>query len=684
MTILHIDFETRSACDIRKAGAEVYARHPSTDVWCMAWAFGDDEPQVVVGYKRGDGFLDPGRDDSQDAIFQHLASGGLVYAHNAAFELAIWNNVMVPRYGWPPLRPEQTRCTMAMAYAMALPDSLDDCAKALGIQESKDAKGYRLMLQMSKPRSINADGSIVWWDDAERLERLYAYCKQDVVVERAIHKKLRELSDEEQALWVLDRKINERGIQIDTRGCEAAIRIVEKEKKRLDAEMHRVTNGAVGACSEVKKLTEWVVGHGVEVAGLAKADVTELLNVGAVQGQVRAALRLRQEAGKSSTAKLAKMLACACPDGRVRGAMQYHGAATGRWAGRLIQIQNYPRPPKYLEDPALQASIIESLETIADPGLIDLLYGAPTDVMSGILRGFLIAAPGHDLISVDYANIEGRVLAWLAGEEWKLQAFRDYDAGTGPDLYLVAAGRIYECSPAEAKPHRQIGKVSELALGYQGGVGAFQTMAKTYGVKVPDEQADSIKVKWRKAHPRIQQFWYDLEAAATKALLNPGSAFSVGGKIKYKMAGDFLWCQLPSKRVLCYPFPELRRVETPWGEKDQLTYMYVPHEADKKKGKILPDPRSFGKWVRGATYGGSLAENVTQAVARCLLSDALPKLEARSYNTVFHVHDEAVVEVPTGFGSVKEMAAIMTELPEWAEGLPVAAEGWRGTRYRKD
>ena len=482
MTLLHIDFETRSCIDLTRVGTDNYARHPTTDVWCMAYAFGAAPIDL----------WSPDQETHNPAgVLDHVAKGGLVYGHNVAFEWHIWNKIMAPRYGWPALRIEQCRCTMAMAYAMSLPGQLEKAAAAVGVDQQKDMSGHRLMLQMCKPRRID-DGEPVWWDDADRLQRLYDYCKQDVATERALHQRLCDLSDFEQQVWLLDQKINDRGVPVDTLSVQKAMVMVEGEKKRLDRRMKTATGGWVTATSNTGQLTDWLRDRGIETGGVAKADLTALLE-GELPADVRQAIQLRQLAGKSSTAKLKTILEAASGDGRVRGALQYHGASTGRWAGRNIQVQNFPRPN------IDQATIEDAILHIGDLDYLDVCVGSPLDVASWCLRGMLRAPEGKEFIAADYSAIEARVLAWLAGEKKILDVFR-----THGKIYEAAAADIYRVPLTEVtKAQRQIGKVAVLALGYQGGVGAFQSMARRDSVKIEDARADRIKVAWRKANPNI-------------------------------------------------------------------------------------------------------------------------------------------------------------------------------------
>lgn len=345
--LLFLDFETRSCADLKKVGADVYSKDPSTEVLCVGFAYKDFPAAVCNAYGAS---FDMDSVGQSFIINNHLLNKSTFVAHNAAFELAIWNNVCVPKYGWPPLKPEQVICTMAMAYAMALPGSLEKAAAAVGLEETKDMAGHRNMLTVSKPKDFNPDGSPIWWEDADKFQKLYAYCKQDVVVERKLYQRLMNLSDSEREIWQLDYEINQRGVMLDVPAIKTALKIVEEEKKFLDIEIRRITGNEVATCSSVAQLTKWVEDFGVIVNGVAKNDIVELLSEEHLPSVVREALLVRQKYAKSSTAKLQTMLDCVSSDGRVRGMFQYHGANTGRWAGRKIQLHNLPRPKMKQKD----------------------------------------------------------------------------------------------------------------------------------------------------------------------------------------------------------------------------------------------------------------------------------------------------------------------------------------------
>lgn len=685
---LYIDFETRSAADLRKTGVYKYAKDASTDIICTGYAF-DDEPVDVVFWK-----------ELPAKVREHVERGAKVIAHNAAFELVLWNTVCTRRYGWPVLSPTQVSCTMVRAYAMGLPGSLEKLAPALNLHTEKDAAGNRLMLKMCKPR---ANGQ--WHEEPEQLTRLAEYCATDVDLERMADKRLLSLTPFEQKMWVLDQKINWRGVAADVVSSGQATAVVELEAERLNAQIRQASGNAVACTTAATQIKTFVEAHGIKTGGVAKDDIVTLLDRDDLPSSVRRVLELRQEAAKSSTAKFKAFVDGACADGRLRGMFQYCGAAaTGRWAGRRVQLHNLPRSSVSAQQ---YEEIFEALKLPAAQAQeqIDMFSGSAIGVLSTCLRGFLTAAPGHELMAMDFNSVEARVLAWLAGETRVLGIFTGHGL-----LYEVAAGDIFGVDFSHVnKSQRQIGKVSTLALGYQGGVGALQVMAKAYGVKfapiaqdlwgkAPREHkeralwrwdqeqkkallaglskaewiaSELTKLAWREANPNIVSYWKLAETAAMDAVSSPGVAFAIGApgaRVTYLMRGSFLFCKLPSGRLLCYPYPQIKQVETAWGQsRSAVTYK---REVNRQ-------------WVREPAYGGLLVENITQAVSRDLLAEAIVRCEAAGYKVVMHVHDEVVSEIPEGFGSLEEMAAIMAQLPSWAQGLPIKAEGWRGKRYRK-
>lgn len=703
MTTLHLDFESRSPLPFGRGGKTVnvyvYADCPDTDLWCAAYAFDDDDVQLWL----------PGEPCPKD-ITRHVNEGKTVAAHNAQFERIMTWRLAATRYGWPTPQIEQWGCTMARCYAMALPGALGNAAKVLQLDVDKDDEGGRLMMQMAKPRKRHADGTFTWWDAPEKRARLYEYCMQDVVVERQLDKALFQLSDTEKKVYWLDQRMNDRGVYIDGATRYTAQLTVGDLIEDADREMGDATQGAVNACSQIGKLTDWsrrrLTESGLDgdelVKSLDEESIDDLLALD-IPEDVETALTLRKSAAKTSTSKLDAMERHADKDGRVRGTMQYCGAGrTGRWSGRGPQFQNLPRPSKEMEDPANVEMAITLLKK-CDSRALGACYDEPLSTVAFCLRSVIKAEDGKDLIDADFSNIEGRGNAWMAGETWKLDAFRAFDRGDGPDLYLVAAGKIFGKSPEDAKPERQIGKVSELALGYGGGPNAFATMAKTYGLRIADHYeniwsitserikdevfeawekyghrmnmaekawraAEAIKRPWREAHPAIVQFWEDCEEAAKAAVRNPGGTYIVGDKLKFKQLGSFLMIQLPSGRILFYAFPTLRMKTTPWGAtKETLFY----------QGVILG-----GRWGKIHTYGGKLVENIVQAVARDLMAEAGLRVDP-VYPLILSIHDELLSEVEKTFGSVDEFCELMSVRPAWARDFPLAVDGWRRERFGK-
>lgn len=691
----HLDTETRSAADLRKVGADRYFEHPTTEIVCLAWRI----ESYPLGHWR------PGDPDPVE-LLDHIRAGRRVVAHNYGFDMRAWNT-SAPAH-WPRLSIEQGDCTMARAAVLGLPQSLEQCGAALGLSVQKDVEGRRLMMQMCRPRTLEP---LTWWEDDDRIARLQTYCGSDVCAEEPIDATLPALSVSERRLWELDTRINRRGFSVDLELCRRADGIVADAKSRADQRIWRYTGGAVRRCTETARIISWISAQGVPCTSIAKGEIEELVIGAQLQGSQVAedVIRLRRAAARTSTAKFSSIIDTACADGRVRGSLAYHGASTGRWAGRLVQPQNFPRV-----DPDRDGDNVQTALDLmrAGEGCDALeLIGEPMELLSKCLRAMIIAPPGRKLVNGDLANIEGRVNAWLAGEAWKLQAFRDYDAGIGPDLYKVTAARILgKTVDAVSSSERQAqGKVAELSAGYQGSVGAFVSMAANYGTPV-HELADialrtataddlmrareqwtpqmghglpvdtwvaikTIVNGWRDANPQIVKSWWELQDAAIEAVGAPGTVVPcLGGRVAYQVRKGFLWCQLPSKRLLAYAAPRLRWSETEDAEGKIRRRLQVEYDAVNSKTK---------RWGPHRLYGGLQCENIVQAVSRDILVEGMFAVEDAGYQIVLTVHDEVLSEVDAGFGSAAEFEALMTKLSSAYDGLPVSAKAWEDVRYVK-
>jgi len=565
---------------------------------------------------------------------------------------------------------------------MNLPISLDRLGSAINAAVQKDKDGHRLMMRLCKPRKVDDDGSIAWWGDEADFERLGLYCDRDVLTECAIDGSLPPLSARERRVWTLDQTINDRGVGIDVSLVQKALDATAASKLAADRSIWRLTNGAVGKTTEVSKIVDWLCSRGHAVTSLAEGGLDDLILACEIMDDDVAVqvITLRRESAAAS--KFQAMLDCVCADGRVRGSLAYHAALTGRWAGRGIQPQNFKRlgdgddeiVSQTLNVLALAADGAQAAETL------NMLVGPPLECLSLTAKAMLVAAPGCRFIGGDFANIEGRVAAWIAGEAWKVAAFREYDTGAGPDLYRIMAAEVAEKAVADVtKDDRQTkGKVPELACGYQGGVKAFQKMAYTQRppVRISDELAASIVRKWRAKNPMIVEAWADLQEAAINACYHKGAVMSaLGGRVRYVYDGSFLFCQLPSSRVISYAAAVVewkRREITIDGEVIEINRYGVSYWGMKS-----------GRWMKQDLYGGSQFNHVVQGLARDLLVEAAFRVEDAGYPIVLTIHDELLTEVDEAFGSTAKFESLMSALPAWATGIPVTTKAWTDQRYTK-
>lgn len=741
MTECRADFETRSDVDLRKRGAHPYfaSRHfrPLGLTYRLGgplrdWEFGQPCPADLA---------------------EHIRQGGYFRAFNASFERKCFRE-LTQRWGWPAIADDRFRCTAAEAAAMGLPRKLDHLAQALGLDAQKDKEGMRLIRKFSMPRRPRKDEDPdgIYWNEPEDHPADYAlfvsYRQQDVIVEEEAAKRLVPLSDNEQRVYTLTERINDRGIRIDRRSCRAALALAEKAKKLLDREMRICTNGYVGGVTQPGKLVEWVQSQGVAMDSAQKAEIESMRELDDLPAHVRRAIEIRQEGAKSSVSKLQAFLDRASADGRVRGTDIYHAASTGRTQSVGINKNNMPRPRREFDDAHLDTSVLFDAIRSEDPELLKLLYGyplgRPLNLISDAIRGFLWAAPGHEFLQADYSGIEGAVIAWSSGEDWKVAALHAIIADPSlPDMYRRTAANILNLSvDTVTKKHwarQAVGKVSELALGFGGGVAAFHSMSLNYSVKLdplfapvwetaPEERREKavkrhesrvklgkekadilsreawlacelIKVGWRASNPAIAKGWHTREDAMREAIRNPGAVVHCL-KFSYVVKMGYLWCKLPSGRCLAYASPKLRdqvwaamRDGAGWADAEVMDRL----EAEKLalQGLVRIDgPTSpaitilgvgkDGKMRREMLYGGLAAENDTQAVARDLLVNGMWKAEGAGYPIVGTIYDEIVCEVPRGWGDLAAFEKLICELPPWADGMPLTAGGFRAKRYKKD
>lgn len=685
------DFETFSFVDVRDVGAWAYAEHPSTEVLCLSHGYAGQKKEIWY----------PGLPFPQYLI-DHINAGYPIEAHNCQFERAVWFHVLSPKFGVP--NPKRWLDTLASCAYRGLPLGLDDVGDVLDLPVKKDKMGKGLLQKLSKPRKPTKKDPSTRNTSPDLLRDLYSYCITDSESEDLLGKTLGDLPVPEHAVWMLDQTINRRGVAVDLEAVESALFIVEEITTSLNAELYKLTG--VDSATKGAKLQEWLRAHGIpEIADLQAGTVDMYLDMdaahqkntgeGLYSAEVIRVLQIRKQLARASAKKLIKFRDCINSDGRIRGLLQYHGAGTGRWAGRLVQPQNFPRGALNISkklgwssDQKMQY-LIEVIKT-RSADLLELHYGDPMEAIATALRGMFVAGPGLKLYVADFAAIEARVVMWLAGQSDALEAFHKYDRGEGPDIYCVTAGKIYKRHIDKDKDpnERQLGKITVLGCGYQMSGGRLQEQARdSYGVEIDREMANLMVDTFRKDYDRVPLLWKALENAAINTVLRKRRHEVVtenGVKIAFEFvtdaAGNWLTMILPSNRKLWYFNPGLQEKTIEYqdketGETKTFTKLSLNYEGrNNKKG---------GSWGVVYTYGGMLTENAVQAIARDLMVAAMYRVEAAGYKIVLSVHDELIAEAEPD-RDVKEFEHLVAgPNPEWAKGCPVAAEAWSGVRYRK-
>lgn len=652
---LNIDIETFSTVDIQESGLYKYVQSPDFEILLFAYSVNGGATQIVD--------LAQGEQIPHEIITALGDPNVIKHAYNAAFE---W--YCLSKFFHTPI--EQWRCTMIHGLYCGFTAGLGVTAKVLGLPQDKQKMtvGSALIKLFCTPTTPTKKNGMrtrtLPHHEPEKWELFKEYCRQDVEVEKEIERRLSNfpVPQQEQKLWELDQLINAFGVKIDQDMVDSALYVDETVRSQLMKEAVSITG--LENPNSAQQMVEWLKSHGVETDNLQKSTVSKLVKD--TNGDIKRALEIRQELSKTSVKKYRAMQKAVCEDGRVRGLLQFYGAnRTGRWAGRLVQVQNLPR--NYLETLAHARGLVKSRKIDA----LKLIYGSVFDTLSQLIRTAFIPSEGHLFVISDFSAIEARVIAWLAGEQWRLDVFNTH-------------GKIYEASASQmfgvpielikkGNPEyelRQKGKVAELALGYQGGKGALIQMG-ALDMGLTEEELPDIVRRWRSSNKRIVDLWYSLENAAL-SVMRTGQPAGVKGLILARESDiinglDFLTITLPSGRKLFYVKPFL--AENDFG-KEALFY-YGLNQTTKK-------------WERVSTYGGKLVENVVQAISRDCLAESLKRLHLAGYSIAFHIHDEVVLDIPKEKADLNKIATIMGEPIDWAPGLPLKAEGFISEFYKKD
>ena len=649
MKKLSCDIETFSDVDLIRCGVYKYADSPNFEMLLFAYAVDDGDVHIIDI---------AGGEELPEKIIQAIKSDTVVKtAYNAQFE-----RVCLSRYLKLPdgeyLNPQSWYCTAVQAAELALPLSLADVGSVLGLERQKMTEGKELIKYFCVPcKPTKSNGNCTRnrpCHDINKWETFKKYCMRDVDVERQIADKLKmyPISDVEHRLYVLDQIINDRGVLVDSELAEQAVKLNSIQTAVAVEQAYMITG--LENPNSVTQLKQWLKEKGVEIESLSKKSVKSLADE--TDGDVSEMLKLRLLMAKTSVKKYEAVIRSVCSDNRVHGMMRFCGAnRTGRWSGNILQPQNLPQ--NHLPDLTLARDIVKD----GDFEMLDMMFGNVPNVLSELIRTVLIPKPNHRFIVADFSAIEARVLAWIAGEQWRIDTFKN-----GGDIYCASASKMFKV-PVEKHgvngELRQKGKISELACGYGGSVGALKNMGAVE-MGVQENELQGLINDWRNANPHIVRFWYEVGNAAMKAIKEKTTVPL--GKLVFAYERGILFIRLPSGRRLSYIKP---RIGTNRFGGDSITYMGI---------------NSAKKWDRLETFGGKLTENIVQGTARDLLANALINAANAGYDTVFHVHDEIICEVPNGYGSVDELCKLMCIKPEWADGLPLNADGFECEYYKKE
>lgn len=642
---LSIDIETFSSVDLVKCGVYVYTNSEDFEILLFAYSINDEETEIIdlaSGEKLPKKIIEALEDDNV-----------IKTAFNANFERTCLSKYLNKR-----LMPKAWRCTAVQAAMLGLPLSLEGVGAVLGLEKQKMREGKELIRYFCMPckptKTNNMRTRNLPIHAQDKWELFKTYCKRDVVVEKAIKAKIVKypIPEKEQQYYELDQKINDRGIFIDKKLVRQAIECDKILKEENTIKAQNITG--LENPNSVAQLKVWLIENGLEVESLSKKAVSDLSKES--DGEVEALLKLRMEMAKTSIKKYGAIERSICVDGRVRGLFQFYGAnRTGRWAGRLVQVQNLPQ--NHIPDLTLTRNLVKEGRVEE----IQMLYDSASNVLSELIRTAFIPKHNNRFIVADFSAIEARVIAWLANERWRINVF-----ATHGKIYEASANKMFHVPIdiiTKTSPLRQKGKIAELALGYGGSVGALTSMgAVEMGVK--EEELKPLVAAWRNANPNIVSLWWEVDRAAIKAVKEKTEVQVKN--INFKYHSGILFITLPSGRTLSYIKP---RIELNRFERDGITYEGIG---------------ATKKWERIDTYGPKLVENIVQAIARDLLAEAMLRLDKVGYEIVMHIHDEVVIEAPKNKGSLKDVCDIMGITPKWSEGLFLRADGYECEYYKKD